>query len=180
MMLLTQRMAAERAAADGGPGAAADGDGGAALEVAAGLDFILSLSRAVDRNTAALRAAAGPRIPWEACHPVPLNPITVAAATGTTSDERWEPREGFAWHIVRVAVLSSTATAAAMFRDSPAMPTQVQAFTMVAGAFATPYEPRGLILLPTERLVWTATGGACVVSGDAIEVAIPWLPAYLI
>lgn len=174
MQLITQRMAADRITDGAGPETSPAG-----LELDADINFVLALRSAVEANTRALRGPR-PRIPWEACHPVPLNPINLSAGA-TGSDERWEPREGVAWHVVRVGVVSQTATAAAVFRDTPAAGAwQVQAFTMAAGAFAAPWEPRGLILLPGQRLVWTATGGTATVNGDAIEVDLDWLATYLI
>lgn len=175
MQLIAQRMAADKLTNGSGPAE----QPAAGLEIDADVSFLLSLRTAIEQNTRALKSPR-PKIPWEACHPIPLNPINIGAA-GTTSDERWEPREGFAWHVMRIGVASQTATAAAVFRDSPAVSAwELQAFTMVAGAFATPWEPRGLVLLPGSRLVWTATGGTATVNGDAIEVALDWLAAYLI
>lgn len=177
MQLIAQRMAADKAVDGSGP---AEQRSPAGLELDADINFVVALRSALEENTRALKSRK-PRIPWEACHPVPLNPINIGAGTAGTSDERWEPREGVAWHIMRVGFISQTATAAALFRDSTvAGAWQLQSFTVAAGAFAPPWEPRGLILLPGSRLIWQATGGTGTANGDAIEIDLDWLPAYLI
>lgn len=171
-MLLSQRMAADRQPPPGGaPGL--DGADGAALELAAMVGVVARASSAIERM-----AAAGhrPRVPWEACHPVPLNPLASSAA-GAVSDERWEPREGFAWHVMRVTPkFGAGATAAVMYRDSVAADAW-RLNTLSADGVA--WEPRGLILLPGQRLIAAGVGGGITVNGDAIEVALDWLPDYL-
>lgn len=170
-MLIQQRMHGTRVAEDG----QVPPDGAAAVELAAGLDFILSLSAAVKDNTRALRAAAAP-VRWEDCHPVPLAPVASPnGVAGTINDERWEPREGFAWHIVAVSVVFGAGTTlATVYRD--AVGAQNQRNSQATGFL---WEPKAEILLPNSRLVFTSVGGPITVSGDAIEISLDFLPTYL-
>lgn len=177
----SQHAAAQAAHAP--PPAAAGGGSGGELEVFA------KLAVALDGNTAAMRKAiAAGLVPWEVCHPIPLNPIANSVA-GTISDERWEPREGFAWHVTRVSVQSAAAggaTSALLVQDSAlaAGAYNLQSFPPVgavaaAGAFLGCWEPKGRFLLPGNRLVLVTTGGGAIANGDAIEIDLDWLSRYL-
>jgi len=96
------------------------------------------------------------------------------------SDERWEPREGFAWHITRVSVQSNAAggaTSALLVQDSVLSQGayNLQSFppagsTAAAGSFLGCWEPKGRFLLPGNRLVLVTTGGGAIANGDAIEI----------
>lgn len=178
------RRSEDAAGAAAGMPPAAPGGGGASLD----LEVMGRLAVALDGNAAELRASrAAARIPWEACHPVPLNPITVNAA-GAVADERWEPREGWFWHITRVSVQSlaaSGATSALAALDSLAAgAANLQSFppagaTATAGAFLGCWEPKGLIIGAGQRLMVSGTGGGFIANGQAIEIAADWLPTYL-
>lgn len=170
------RQAAGAAPGDAGDKAADDtGGGGAELDIFARLSVSLDSAAAEMRKN---RNAA--KIPWEYCHPIPLNPINVPAG-GVVSDERWEPREGFAWHVVRMSVVSTGATTVSAFRDTTAANAwMVNSFTGTANAFLGLWEPKGEFLLAGNRLIFSAVAGTATVNGQAIEVAIDWLPTYLL
>jgi hypothetical protein len=174
--------AAAEVAAQAPPGA---GGGGAGAD----LEVFARLAVSLDDNTRAMaKAIAAGNVPWEACHPIPLNPITNAAA-GPLSDERWEPREGFAWHITRVSVQSNGAggaTSALIVADSviSSGAYNLQSFpppgaTAAAGAFLGCWEPKGLFLLPGNRLILQTTGGGAIANGQAVEIDLRWLSRYL-
>jgi hypothetical protein len=183
-----QAAAAEAARAappgGGGSGGAAGAGAGAELEVFA------RLAVALDANTSRMAAAiAAGAVPWEVCHPIPLNPITNTAA-GSVSDERWEPREGFAWHITRVSVQSNAnggATSALVVADSviSSGAYNLQSFPPpgtagAAGSFLGCWEPKGLFLMPGNRLILQTSGGGAIANGQAIEIATDWLSRYLL
>lgn len=172
------------AATAAGMGADPAEGGGASAE----LEVMGRLAVALDGNSAELRASrAAARIPWEVCHPIPLNPITINAA-GTANDERWEPREGWYWHITRISVQSnaaSGATSAVAALDSVAAGmANLQSFppagsTAAAAAFLGCWEPKGLIIGAGQRIIVTGTGGGLIANGQAIEIYKDWLPTYL-
>lgn len=182
--LFAQRAAAQRITAEGAPPQQMPEGPGAELELFA------RLAIALDRNSDQLRMnrAAG-RIPWDACHPIPLNPIANTAA-GTITDERWQPREGFVWHITRVSVQSNAAggaTSALAVQDSANMDgaTNLQSFpppgsTATAGSFLGCWEPKGKFLMPGSTMLIQAIGGGVIANGEAVEVALDWFPTYLL
>lgn len=162
-----------------------DLESGTVLSVMAKLAVSLSsAAKEMRRNREALK------IPWRFCHPIPLNPITETGA-GVMTDERWEPRQEWAWHITRVSVQSNQAggaTSAICAQDS-IVPGGVGAYnlqsfppagsTVTAGSFMGCWEPKGKFLLPGNRLVFSATGGGIIANGEAIEIALDWLATYL-
>lgn len=160
-----------------------DLEAGSVLQIMAKLAVSLGHAAAeMRRNREALK------IPWKYCHPIPLNPITEAGA-GVISDERWEPRQQWAWHITRVSIQSNAsggATSAILAQDSTlgVGAWNLQSFppagsTIAAGAFMGCWEPKGKFLLPGNRLLVSATGGGCIANGEAIEIALDWLATYL-
>jgi hypothetical protein len=166
--------------------AAAGDSGGAGVE----LDVFGRLAVALDRNSAEHRAArAAAQIPWEYCHPILLAPVAINGA-GTINDERWEPRESWVWHILRVSVQSNAAggaTSALLAQDSAnvAGAFNLQSFppagsaALVAGSFMGCWEPKGKFLMAGQRLILTAVAGGAIINGEAIEIARDWLPTYL-
>ena len=174
----------QAAATEAAGGGVADGPGGAGAE----LDLFARLSVSLDANSAALRQArAALSVPWDVCHIIPLNPVQNSAA-GTITDERWEPREGFAWHVLRVSVQSQGtggATSALLVQDAAAagaynlqlVPPPGTAGT--AGSFLGTWEPKGKFLLPGQRLILVTTAGGAIMNGEAVEIALDWLPRYL-
>jgi hypothetical protein len=173
MQLIAQRMAAHNATA-AGTHADAAGDpgapgGGTELELMAGLAVALRA------NTRALEAPRRRGIPWSIAHPIPLNPIASAQA-GPLSDERWGPREGWAWHITAVCVVfGSGTTQATIYRDS-----QQAQYQRNQQSVSFLWEPRGQYLLPQQTLCFSSVGGGITVSGDAVEIDIGFLPDYIL
>lgn len=161
--------------------AAAAGDG-------PGLDIMAQLAVSLGSLNEELRRARRAQIPWKYCHPVPLNPI-VAGSALTGSDERWEPREGVAWHITRVSVQSNSAGGATSVLAAQDSVNAAGAYNLqqfpppgvagAAGSFLGCWEPKGTFLLPGNRMVFLPTGGSAVINGEAIEIALDWLPTYL-
>lgn len=144
------------------------------------LDVFARLSVAIDGATTEMRRQRqAARKAWEHCHPAPL--VTLANnAAGTITDERWQPRAGWAWQLTRISVVSNAggATAAALYQGGPGGE-WLQNFTGTAGAFMGIWEPKGTFLLPGNQLVWTSTGGGITVNGQVIEISLDWLPTYL-
>lgn len=160
------------------------GDGGGA-----GLDVMAQLSVALGSNTDEMRRTRESLvIPWEVCHPAPLNPVAIPGA-GTLNDERWEPRPGWCWHVTRVSVqsaLTGGATSAILAQDSGAAAGayNLQSFppvgtTAVAGAFLGCWEPKGYFMMPGDRLILITTGGGAIMNGSVVEIALAWLSRYL-
>jgi hypothetical protein len=180
MQLLSQQYAAQ---AEQAATAAAGGDAGGP-EAGAELSVFARLAVSLDGAAAEMRKQRqAARKAWEHCHPIPLVTLTNTGA-GTITDERWQPRQSWAWQVLRVSVVSNSsggATAAALFRDSAGADGayQLQAFAGSAGSFLGVWEPKGMFLLPGQQMVWTSTGGGITVNGEAIEIALDWLPTYL-
>jgi hypothetical protein len=185
MAALTQAYARQMAGQAPGELADAAADAGPGLEV----DVFARLAVALDGAAGEMRRGrAAAKIAWEHCHPIPLATISNTAA-GTLNDERWEPRQNMAWHITRVSAQSNQsggATSVIAAQDS----TEVQGgynlyefpppgTTVAAGAFLGTWEPKGLFLLPGNRLVFATIAGGATINGQAIEIAVDWLPTYL-
>lgn len=177
------RRSQDTAAEAADPGEAGAGGGGLDLELFA------RLAVALGQNTEELRQhRVHPSIPWEVCHPAPLNPITGTVA-GAVNDERWEPRQGWFWHITRISVQSNAAggaTSALAVLDS--VNTQgagnLQQFppagsTATAGSFLGCWEPKGLFIGAGTRLLIQGVAGGCIANGQAVEIRADWLPTYL-
>jgi hypothetical protein len=120
---------------------------------------------------------------WEDCHPIDLAPIAIGAA-GNLTDERWQPRAGFAWQILLVTVtFGAGATEAIMYKSADATgavaSNALQGFTPGAVTGTAVWEPKGLIFLPGQQALFAAAGGGVTVRGEAVEIALGQLPAYL-
>ena len=139
----------------------------------AGLSVLAGLAVSLDAHTAGLNSlsaslAAG-RPSWTDVHPVQLAPQALPAAGVVDDPDRMGPRAGWAWHI---AFINATA-AVTVFRDSTRNPPLF--------AFPGPgmWEPRQLILLPGQRLVYQAAAAVTILA-EASEISLDWLPSYLL
>ena len=167
---LARRSQAAAGQAAAGPPEAGPGAG-------AELEVFGRLAVALDGNTAEMRRHhSGPRIPWEACHPVTLAPAQSSAAGTLADPERWGPRSGWAWQVTGLTVqLGAGASQWSIYQDAVS-PTNLKMQNTVSGL----WEPKGWILLPGMQIVYAGTGGGIIVSiGSAIEVSLDWLADYL-
>lgn len=135
----------------------------------------------LDGVTAAMQRLAEQRerarLSWEECHPIDLTPGTTGATAGIIDEpDTWGPRQGWAWQVLwQVGLLGPAGTLMTAYRDAP-VPTNVLFESTVSGL----WEPKGLLLMPGRRLIWASAGDALTVpAGQAVEIAIDKLPAYL-
>lgn len=119
-----------------------------------------------------------PVIPWEACRPVPIraSPITTAAGTVDLPDQLG-PHDPYWWDIKRLGAWGFTAGTLTVFLNNTA--------GEQLAAYSTPGNvtwSTQLLLAPRDRLILVAAGitGTVQITGQAIEVATPWLPEYLL
>lgn len=151
---------------------------------AAGLELIARIGACIGDVGAELRRQRlAARLAWDDCHPIEIFPSAINAA-GTLGDERWQPREGFAWQILLLTVtFGAGATYAVAYQSadpSGALPKNaLHDFVPNATSSMASWEPKGKILLPGQQLLFASTGGGITVRGDAVEIAIDKLPAYL-
>ncbi len=143
-----------------------------ALEVTLG-----RLAEAVDKMSARQRAAERS---WQDVHPVPIlgGQVPLSAGAGTLdSPDQFGPHDGLWWDVRRLTTWGWTAGTVTVFLNSTAG--EQLSSTTAVGQFTW----SGQILLgPRDRLVISASGitGTVNIAGQAIEVAAPVLPAYLI
>jgi len=119
-----------------------------------------------------------PRIPWPACHPVPIRPGVINAATGTIDiPDMLGPHDPYWWDVRRIGAWGFTAGTLTLFLNST-QGEQLAAWT-VPGNFTW---GTGLLLAPRDRLIFVAAGitGNVQITGQAFEVESPWLPEYLL
>lgn len=155
--------------------------------ITAELDIFGRLAVCLDGLTDAARRLAEARerdrIAWEECHTVQLSPLSNSAA-GNLVDERWQPRQKWAWQVLLLTVTFGAGATSAIVYET-ADPSGLVAnnarhsFTPDAAGMAT-WEPKGLLLLPGNQLSWTSAGGGITVSGAAVEVKLSRLPDYLL
>jgi hypothetical protein len=151
------------------------------VRLAACLDLVGGASRRL--ADAMERQRLREELQWEDCHPIDLAPVSIAGA-GSLTDERWQPRAGFAWQILLVTVtFGAGATEAVMYKSadaSGATPNNaLNGFTPNAVTSIGVWEPKGLIFLPGQQALFAATGGGITVRGEAVEIALGQLPPYL-
>jgi hypothetical protein len=123
------------------------------------------------------------QLDWEDCHPVPLSPLSNAAA-GPLTDERWQPRKGWAWQVLLVTVTFGAGATYAVMYDAAGTEGQIASnarhdFVPSAVSEMAEWEPKGLIVMPGHQMSFASVGGGITVSGQAIEIALDKLPAYL-
>ena len=134
-------------------------------------------------STAVRRMQAWPRIPWEDCHPIPLEPLASSAA-GPLIDERWQPRQYYTWQIMLISVFfGAGATSAIAYETADAsglLPNNSRKSFVPDAANMAVWEPKGLFLNPGDQLSFVSAGGGITVTGQAIEIRTAVLPEYLI
>jgi hypothetical protein len=151
------------------------------VRIAACLDLVGGASRRL--ADAMDRARQMEMLDWDDCHPVDLAPLALAGA-GSVTDERWQPRAGFAWQILLITItFGAGATEAIMYKSadgSGAVPSNaLQGFTPNATTSVATWEPKGLLFLPGQQALFVSTGGGLTVRGEAVEIALSKFPAYL-
>jgi hypothetical protein len=159
---------------------AAPAGAGAELDIGARLVLALdSVTAAAGRLAAARERDA---LAWEDCHPIDIAPVSEAAA-GIITDERWQPRKNWAWQVLLLTVVfGGGATSAVLYKSAD--PTgavsnnALKSFIPDAAGVAA-WEPKGLILLPGQQLMLSSAGGGALMRGEAVEIALPRLPEYL-
>lgn len=177
MMLLQQRMAGQQEARHAAPQPGMDG-------ISAELAIMIRLATALEGNTAAIRGSRR-KFSFAEVHPVQLAPIAAAGAVANlgAGDERWSPRQGWAWDIQSWSVtFGAGTTSATIARDQsdPSGAWNKMTLDPPAAGSTAYWHPGGhLILLPQQRFVWSSAAGGITVSGEATEVAIDCLPDYL-
>lgn len=154
------------APAAGGPGITGELDIAARLAVC--LDGLAAAARRLEVTARASKLA------WESCHVVQVTPNVTSAAGVIDDPDRWGPRAGWAWMITRLTIVMAAGATATVYRDAPTSGNELL-YQVNAGV----WEPKGMILLPGQRLVVTASAQA-VVNGDAVEMPLDMLPAFLL
>jgi hypothetical protein len=158
------------------PPAGQAGDGGP--QANAELGVFAALAASLDRAAAAAeRQAAAAHIDWQKVHPISLHPLANSGAGGI-KDERWQPKTGWVWHIMRVTAVFLTGATAAKFHLDDNDPSGAWLLNTIT-VTGTPWEPRGLFLMPNQQLIPESVGGGIIVNGQALEIAVGYLPTYL-
>lgn len=154
-------------------------DNGGQLAAVADADSIPA--RAGAKAAQGVAAAAGPprpRIPWQACHPVPImGAVPLAGGAGQLDQpDMYGPKDPFWWDLRDLSVWGFTAGTVTIFLNS-ASGTQLAVATS-PGDFTWSAQK---ILSPRDRLIFSAAGitGSVQFAGQAIEVETSWLPEYL-
>jgi hypothetical protein len=152
---------------------------GGAAGVSISADFALQIGR--------LATALEARNRWEqeladACHPFDL-PVSNMNLTTNLEDNaiKWAPRDGYAWDIKNLVAAGFTAGTVTVYKASFGQAVAAnQRFTFTS-AGVWQMGTAQLLLLPGQRLTFTASGitGAVVLSGDGIQIKLPYLAAYL-
>lgn len=153
------------------PASVSQAGSGAELDVMARLALVVGqlgdsarrLAEARERDQAA----------WASCHPVPIVPNVTNGAGLIDDADRWGPRPGWAWRVTRLTLAMAAGGTATVYRNTVAQGNELL-YNVPPGV----WEPERLILLPGQRLAVSASMQA-VVSGDAEEINLAVLPAYL-
>ena len=130
------------------------------------------------REAMSRQAARGPRVPFEACHPVTfLGQIPLSSGAGSLSiPDLYGPHDPYYWDVRALAFSGFTAgTVTVAENNTGALPI---AQTTAIGQFTWSAQN---ILSPRDWLVFSATGvtGSVNFVGLAIEIETAWLPDYL-
>jgi hypothetical protein len=121
---------------------------------------------------------AVPKIPWAACHPVPITgAFNLSAGAGViNSADNYGPKDPYWWDLRSLGVWGFTAGTVTVNLNSPNG--QQLASATTPGEFDWSAQR---LLGPRDWMVFTATGitGTVQFGGQAIEILSPWLPEYL-
>jgi hypothetical protein len=151
-----------------------------------GAELWAQISLCLDRVGGAARDLAAAverdRLGWEDCHPIDIDPVAIASA-GSMTDERWQPRKGWAWQVLLLTVVfGAGGTSGSLYKSadgSGALANNaLHDFIPDTIGWAS-WEPKGLILLPGQQLLLTSAGGGATMRGQAVEIALHRLPDYL-
>jgi hypothetical protein len=165
---------ADQFAASGGAGLA-----GAGVEVDLGLTVAIGrLADEMQRRREYEQAMA------QAVHPFELaaGSITVTAGAGTNHDAaKYGPRDGYAWDIRNLVAASFSAGTVAVYKNSAGQAVDANLRFTFTSAGLWQMGTAQLLLLPGQYLTFVAAGitGNVTLSGDGIQVALPFLAAYL-
>jgi len=145
-----------------------------------GAEADAGLHVAVGRLAAAVeRQVAQQALITRAVHPIAV-PAAAIAGNGTIDDPmKFGPRDGYAWDMKRVTAASFTAGTVAVYKNAVADANQLFTFTSAGTWWITGND---MILMPGDRLLFVGAGitGNITISGDAIQVELAWLGAYLL
>lgn len=153
----------------------------------AGIDIMVRIAATLDRLNQHMdrRSDRGPVVPYAAARAVPIQAQSSSAAATTLDPggSLWAPKDGYAWHVVRLSCVGPACTGVSYFDtvvegSGNIGSTGLNTVTGTAGNVIT-WEPRLLVMLPTSRLIAQTQGGAGTIYGMAVEVELPWLATYL-
>jgi hypothetical protein len=122
------------------------------------------------------RQPRGPKVPWEACHPVPLRPGVITTAAGTIDiPDMLGPHDPYWWDIRRIGAWGFTAGTLTLFLNS-ALGEQLASWS-APGNFTW---GTSLLLAPRDRLIFVGAGlvGNVQITGQAFEIETLWVPEY--
>lgn len=129
-------------------------------------------------GAAAATGGPRPRIPWAACHPVPImGAILITAGAGTLDQpDMYGPKDPYWWDLRDISLWGWSAGTVTLYKNSTSGTILAQA--TVPGNFTW---SKNKILGPRDRLLFGATGitGSVQFEGQAIEVETSWLPEYI-
>lgn len=153
------------------------GDDGASFSGAAA-ELILGTLTDIRRD----QKIRTPRIPWTACHPVPVaigQPIPITAGAGTlgVTQDIFGPNDPYWWDVRSLAAWGFTAGTIIAYRNQ--IGGEQLAVWTSAGEFTWGAQK---MLGPRDSIIWSASGisGTPQVAGQAIEVEAAWLAEYLV
>ena len=117
-----------------------------------------------------------PKVPWEACHPVPIRAGAIPTAAGTIDiPDMLGPHDPFWWDIRRIGAWGFTAGTLTLFLNSTNG--EQLASWPTPGNFTW---GTSLLLAPRDRLIFVGAGltGTVQITGQAFEIETPWVPEY--
>lgn len=127
----------------------------------------------------AVTGPAMPRVPWEACHPVPITgQVAIVSSAGSLqAKDLYGPKTAYWWDLRRLSVYGFTAGTVTVYKNSTSS-NPVHTFA----AAGVQLWSAAVLMAPEDQLIFVAagiTGGPITIEGQAIEVESAWLPVYL-